>query len=153
MDKMCYGVLQVQMLITCLPVSMKKQTPESSSMRLMPSKGSRNIVIRTVDPDVVVMAVANFERLGIDCLWIGFGTGKAFHYIAVHDIAVGIGSHKAETLPGFHAFTGCDIVSSFSGRGKKSEWDVWKVFPEVTAAFKEISVCCSGISASTVDLL
>ena len=35
----------------------------------------------------------------------------------------------------FHAVTGCDIVSAFRGRGKKTAWDVWQVYPEVTGAF------------------
>ena len=35
----------------------------------------------------------------------------------------------------FHAFTGCDTVSSFGGRGKKTAWDTWKAFDNVTRAF------------------
>eukprot|EP00733_Pompholyxophrys_punicea_P001186 Pompholyxophrys_punicea_v1_NODE_532_length_1739_cov_16.144893.p1 type:complete len:134 gc:universal NODE_532_length_1739_cov_16.144893:599-198(-) len=37
----------------------------------------------------------------------------------------------------FHAFTGCDRVSMFYGKGKKKYhfWDTWKVFPDVTEAF------------------
>ena len=42
---------------------------------------------------------------------------------------------KCLALPMFHAFTGCDTVSSFSGRGKKTAWETWNVFPEVTDAF------------------
>jgi len=41
-------------------------------------------------------------------------------------------------LPVFHAFTGCDTVSSFGGRGKKTAWKVWEVFPEVTEAFEHL---------------
>jgi len=32
-------------------------------------------------------------------------------------------------------FTGCDTVSMFSGKGKKSAWNAWQSFPEVTKAF------------------
>ena len=35
----------------------------------------------------------------------------------------------------FHAFTGCDTVSSFGGRGKKTAWDTWMTFSDVTIAF------------------
>lgn len=27
----------------------------------------------------------------------------------------------------FHAFTGCDVVSAFRGKGKKSAWQIWGV--------------------------
>ena len=39
------------------------------------------------------------------------------------------------SLPGFHAFTGCDTTSSFFGRSKKSAWAAWLSYPEVTEAF------------------
>ena len=42
---------------------------------------------------------------------------------------------KAHSLPVFHAFSGCDATSSFNGKGKKSVWEAWKAFPEVTNAF------------------
>jgi len=34
-----------------------------------------------------------------------------------------------------HAFSGCDTVSSFAGRGKKTSWEIWKICDEVTPAF------------------
>jgi len=36
----------------------------------------------------------------------------------------------------FHLSTGCDTTSCFFGKGKKSTWDAWKSFPDVTEAFK-----------------
>ena len=42
---------------------------------------------------------------------------------------------KCLALPMFHAFTGCDTVSSFSGREKKTAWETWNVFPEATDKF------------------
>ena len=49
-------------------------------------------------------------------LWVAFGTGKLLRYIPAHDIATALGDEKARSLPMFHAFTGCDTVSSFAGR-------------------------------------
>ena len=46
---------------------------------------------------------------------------------------------KSAVLPIFHAFTGCDTVSAFGGRGKKTAWDTWNVYPEVTEAFEELT--------------
>lgn len=36
------------------------------------------------------------------------------------------------------SFTGCDRTSSFCGRGKKTAWDTWRVYPEITEAFNEM---------------
>ena len=52
-------------------------------------------------------------------LWVAFGTGKSFRFIAAHEIAYTLGPDRCEALPMFHAFTGCDTVSCFGGRGKK----------------------------------
>jgi len=44
------------------------------------------------------------------------------------------------TLPVFRAFTGCDTVSAFTARGKKTAWDTWTDLPDVTEAFEERAV-------------
>ena len=49
-------------------------------------------------------------------------------------------------LPMFHSFTGCDKVSSFGGRGKKTAWDTWKVYEEVTKAFCSLMANPESIS-------
>ena len=113
-------------------------------------KGNKNILIRTVDTDILVLAIANVERIGAHELWLAFGTGKDFRYLPAHEIANALGVPKASSLPAFHAFTGCDTVSGFSGKGKKSAWEVWRVFPEVTEAFIELS--SSGITTIRDEL-
>ena len=35
-------------------------------------------MIRTVDTDVVVIAVAKFLQIGLEELWVAFGTGKNY---------------------------------------------------------------------------
>ena len=102
------------------------------------SKGYKKVSIRTVDTDVVAIAVAAVSEISVDELWIAFGTGHKFRYIAVHEIAQTLGPQKSAVLPVFHSITGCDTVSSFNGRGKKTAWEVWECFPEVTNAFREI---------------
>ena len=34
----------------------------------------------------------------------------------------------------FHACTGCDTVSSFNTRGKKTAWEIWKMLEDLTPA-------------------
>lgn len=98
------------------------------------AQGYTKVTIRTVDTDVVVLAVAVVNPLHIEELWIAFGTGKAFRYIGAHTISSNLGQQKSSALPLFHSFTGCDTVSSFSGRGKKTCWEVWNTFDRLTVS-------------------
>jgi len=77
--------------------------------------GYKNIIIRTVDTDVVIISIAMTQNLHINELWIAFGTGSNLRYQAAHEIASRVGPQKAASLPVFHAFTGGDTVSCFSG--------------------------------------
>ena len=47
-------------------------------------KGMRKVAIRTVDADVVVLAVASLNNINPDELWIALGTRFSFRHIAVH---------------------------------------------------------------------
>ena len=98
-------------------------------------QGHSRVSIRTVDTDVVVLAVASAQWLDIDELWIAFGVGKNFRFFAAHEIAKTLGPDQCIALPMFHAFTGCDTVSFFGGKGKKTAWNTWKAYKEVTPAF------------------
>ena len=99
-------------------------------------QGHTKISIRTVDTDVVVLAISAAQRLGSGVeVWIAFGTGKNFRHIPAHEIARVLGKDRCAALPMFHSFTGCDNVSFFGGRGKRTAWNVWKVYDEVTPAF------------------
>lgn len=116
-------------------------------------KGCKRLLIRTVDTDVVVLAIANFVKLEIDELWVEYGLGKHLRYIPAHIIAANLGVHKSQAIAGFHSFTGCDTVSCFAGKGKKSAWDVWRVFPDVTQAFCALSAPLSSVSDEMYQLL
>ena len=54
--------------------------------------------------------------------------------IAAHEIANFL-KEKAKALVMFHALTGCDTVSSFRGRRKKTAWTAWMSYPEITETF------------------
>jgi len=53
----------------------------------------------------------------------------------VHATATALGSLKSRSLPIFHAITGFDNTSSFSGKGQNSAWDTWNAYPAVTDTF------------------
>ena len=82
---------------------------------------------------------SSLRRLGLKELWIEFGQGKNQRWISVHDINSSLSRKKALGLPFFHAFSGCDVVLAFRGKGKKTAWQTWNVCPEVTSAFRKLS--------------
>ena len=100
-------------------------------------QGFRKLMLRTIDTDVVVLAISSFNRLNVAEIWIAFGAGNTFRYIAVHNIVQALGPERSSVLHlhVFHAFTGCDQTSAFYGRGKTTAWATWMAYGEVTAAF------------------
>ena len=106
--------------------------------------GYTKAMVRTVDTDVVVIAVANYQYISLSELWIEFGVGKNLKYLPAHDISRSIGEEKSQALLAFHAFTGCDQTSSFAHYGKKTAWAAWSAFDDVTAAFQALSNAPTG---------
>ena len=97
-------------------------------------------MMRTVDSDVVILAVYACDKIeGIEQLWIDFGVGKHRRYISAHQITRNLPKHIVPCLPFFHAFTGCDTVSTFCGIGKRSAWKSWLAFREVDECFEHLS--------------
>lgn len=94
--------------------------------------GNRRLCIRTVDTDVVVLAISAFLLLEVCELWIHFGVGKHVKLFPIHKICAGLEPKMCAVLPVFHAVTGCDTVSFLYGKRKKSAWSAWKSFPQLT---------------------
>jgi len=87
------------------------------------SQGSKSITIKANDIDVVVIAVStmpSLQELGLEKLWIAFGQGASAQWIPVHEMVSSIKPEKVGGIHFFHAFTGCDVVSGFRGKGKKN---------------------------------
>ena len=85
----------------------------------------------------------------IQKLWIDFGVGKYRRIIAIHEINDNMPRSIAYNLPFFHAFTGCDTVSTFCGIGKKTAWKAWMNFRDVDQSF----LLLSTMTAITDDTL
>ena len=105
--------------------------------------GHKQVIIKANDTDVLVLAVSMFPmlcELGIEKLWISFGQGANHRWIPVQDVCRVIGLKKSKGIPFFHAFTGCDVVSAFRGKGKKAAWQTWNVYPEASPVFTKLSM-------------
>jgi len=57
----------------------------------------------------------------------------------VHELCLAIGLAKTRQILFFHAFTGCDVVWAFRGKGKKSAWLTWDAYTEVSDVFAKLS--------------
>lgn len=116
-------------------------------------EGHVNVMVKTSDTDVVVLILSKLHNIPVGEVWISFGVGKHHRYIASHDIAATLGPAKAPAMAMFHAFTGCDTTSFFAGKGKKTAWDTWAVYEDVTDAFLLLADAPSSIPDNTFDLL
>ena len=116
--------------------------------------GLQGIMIRTNDTDdVVVLAISIANVIQVNELWVLYGTGKYTRYLPTHTVAATLGPDKASVLPLSHALTGCDTVSFFGGRGKKTAWEVLEVFPELTSALKELNPLPQMVDYSSLELI
>ncbi|XP_066924012.1 uncharacterized protein [Clytia hemisphaerica] len=78
-----------------------------------------NIVIRSPDTDVFIIAIhASFQSVSTN-LFFATGTSNSQRIIDLSKVRDHWGELICKSLIGFHAFTGCDSVSSFHGKGKK----------------------------------
>ncbi|KAJ8351860.1 hypothetical protein SKAU_G00233360 [Synaphobranchus kaupii] len=124
------GVLSTQLLQDLDTLAPCSREEADSCMLLHASHatqhGHHQMFIHIVDTDVVVLTVFAASQLPAGCeLWLAFGTGKSFRYLAAHQIAACLGPEMSCALPMFHALTG------FAGHGKKTVWSTWKSVPEV----------------------
>ena len=103
------------------------------------SQGHEIALVRTVDSDVVVLAIHWFESLGLSELWICFGSGKKIRDIPIHVLSAQLGDARCKALLLFHSLTGCDTVSHFLGCGKKTAWSAWQNTSDLTDALIEIT--------------
>ena len=85
-------------------------------------KGHRRVSIRTVDndTDVLVLAVASFGKIKPDELCVILSTGSHLRCIVIQELVATMDPRYCSSLLMFRAFTGCEMVSSFTSRGKKT---------------------------------
>ena len=105
--------------------------------------GIRNVVIRTVDTDVILLLIAyrhqevNTNSRVFACMAVG----KEEKYYDINSISSLLGQEKCQALPFFHAVTGCDSTSYFFNQGKCKFWDRWEEFSlkdELTSVFGQL---------------
>ena len=84
---------------------------------------------------VVVIALHHFFTLCHDKLWVEIWVGQHRRWLPIHIYAAILKEEICRALPFWFTVTGCGTVSMFAGRGKKTSWKVWQLYPEATETF------------------
>ena len=110
------------------------------------------MVVVANDSDVVVICISLYAQLAGSELWVDFGSGKHRRYIAIHEIASQLGVDKSSA----HFCTrSVDMTQylHFVILGKKTVWDTWAVFPEITSLFIELAKLPTNVTTEMVSLI
>ena len=85
----------------------------------MPRRRSKFVAVIVVseDTDVLVLCLA-FKSFIPSSMFIKCSSQTRVKYLDVSRIVERIEASTCKSLPGFHAFTGCDAASAFQRRGK-----------------------------------
>lgn len=97
-----------------------------------------------MDAVIVVVAVGKFLRVG---------GGKSCGYVGIHQMDGGIGPEGSQALAFFRAFAGCDTVSFFSSRGRRSAWQTWRACPEAADAFRALRWTLCDVPRAVIGTL
>ena len=83
------------------------------------SGGYQSVVICSEDTDVFIMSLAFCDRIKTP-LFQKCGTRTRTRLVDIRKVAATVGTEVCRALIGLHAYTGCDTVSAFAGKGKAS---------------------------------
>ena len=107
-------------------------------------QGVKKIEICTVDTDVIIILMGAFHKLvktqPVADIWVAFGMEKSYRFLSINAIFDSLDKQKTQALPLFHALTGSHTTSAFKEKGKKSAWQAWQAFAEVTDTFVYLSL-------------
>ena len=100
-----------------------------------------NVVVRTVDTDVVVIALGCFHQLQDKKIWVesGVQSKNNLTYISINQLSEQLGEPLCKALSFYHALTGCDYTSSFNRKGKIKLFKLLEKNPELQEAFLDLS--------------
>ena len=97
-------------------------------------------VIASIDADVTFFCLTIYHKFPMP-LFQKCCSETRMKYVDIDSIGNILGRNVCEALPGMHAITGCDTVSSFAGKGKLSAFQLVKK----NVSFQELFARC-GLS-------
>ena len=99
--------------------------------------GSKAVVISSEDTDVFVLCLA-FKDFVPATMYLKCGSQTRTRFDSKPNVFERRGSRICKCLPGLHAFTGCDSVSAFSGKGKLTALKLVKRRPAYQELFQQL---------------
>ena len=86
------------------------------------------VICRVTD---VMLLLVHFIPAQTAEVWVFSGTAKKRKCYPIHELSERLAKPLRDNLRGFHAFTGCDTTSAFSGHGKRSCWKTFQNHPHL----------------------
>ena len=110
-------------------------------------------IIKSPDTDVAVIGIyaASLDVFRhVQLLWLT-GTKDRRRFVHLSRLAHALGTEICNSLPGYHAFTGCDTTSAFYGKDKKRSFQILIKDPTIQAGMARLGVapeCSLGTQKS-----
>ncbi|KAK5642435.1 hypothetical protein RI129_008602 [Pyrocoelia pectoralis] len=83
-----------------------------------------DVLIKTSDTDILIVMLGNMDHLRNNNLkiYMEYGTMHSKKWINISELQITLGPLLCQSLPGFHALTGCDFNPYFLRRGEKKPY-------------------------------
>ena len=108
-------------------------------------EGYQAAVICSEDTDIFIMSLAFHDKIGAS-LFQKCGTKARRRVVDITKVAATVGIDVCRALVGVHAYTGCDTVSAFAGKGKAKAL-------KLLSKNKEIQDTCFKLGQEWPDLI
>jgi len=110
--------------------TLKSQQEEADGRLLLhasyaANEGFTSVLACSEDTDVFIMSLAFSSEIGAS-LFMKSGTRTRTKIIDIIKVAASLGPGVCKGVLGMHAFTGCDTVSAFAGKGKSQALKILK---------------------------
>ena len=99
------------------------------------SKGYERLIVYSRDTDVLLLLIHHVTAE----VWMVAGTKQKPKYFPVHQIRESLNPQVCRNLLAYHAITGCDSTSQFSGYGKRKTWTTYTSQPDLLNTFMDCS--------------
>ena len=99
--------------------------------------------------NVILFQIAYFTSISLNRRCISLQV----RYLPAHAIATSLDREKTGLLRTFHALEGYETVSAFSGRGMRTAWNVWNMFPELTPVLEALLISGEDTDDTCLDVI
>jgi len=96
----------------------------------------KSAIVASIDTDVRLLCIAFIEQFSMK-VFQKSGTENRVKYVNINDVHNLLGNDVCQALLGMHAFTGCDSVSCFAGKGKLSALKLLRKHKEYRDLFNQ----------------